>query len=896
MQRRDFIISLSSSIAAIAAGCRKPVHKIVPLILPDEINQTGETIYYNTVYPHFGIPYGITVKTREGKPVKIESNPLSPLNPNGTNATIQASIFSLYAPTRFGKAIVDGTQINLKTAIQAVKNKIAHSNNILILTTKVNSFLLENLKNEICDKNERVQFFGFPDSTETDIPIEFFKSLSTKDRKKYIISLGADILGSSKYSLLFQNHLFDANGNPNAEIIAAEPVLTQTGVLATVKETRRPDELEMLSALILQKISVRKAGYPVSFPVVPHDYAYLNQSKIIQTIEREKNADFYLFNGDYLSETTHAAVRLVNGFAPCSNRTKYNIELKRFESAISQNSLILFLDYNPYYSDAEISRIVETVPKQNKIILSMYHNETARNCNIHIPASNFLENWDLLTYPGDNRFYVEQPVVQKLNKNSISSIDFLLSVFDNIQNIPDEYAYLRKIVNRNEKTWRKVLQTGHFIPAKKKIDKPATQSNSFGKWDYEKIDNPKNGLYLIAVPSVYNYYELEPDNPFLLELPAPLTKLTWGNAALLNIGTAGKYDLQQGDIIKITADKSTIELPVLICDTCADDLIIVETGFGNSTNSDMERTGSNVFKLLNNRFSLFRDDITIEKTGKHTSPTIHNPTKHIKLPDTIENTDFEKLLILKNKKHHKQKPYPVFRKEFEYLDKKWEMEIDLSKCTGCSACVVACQIENNIPVVGKESILANRAMFWLNINSYIYEYKDELYAEFEPLMCQQCENAPCETVCPVGATTHSPEGINEMTYNRCVGSRYCMVNCPYEIRVFNYDDYTKNIQSPLELLLNPDVTVRSRGVSEKCTFCIQRINEYERNEQLGNNPEEIQTACMQVCPTNAINFGNILSEKFKITKKNYKLLENLNTLPSVGYISKFRNNDKNKNI
>ena len=163
-------------------------------------------------------------------------------------------------------------------------------------------------------------------------------------------------------------------------------------------------------------------------------------------------------------------------------------------------------------------------------------------------------------------------------------------------------------------------------------------------------------------------------------------------------------------------------------------------------------------------------------------------------------------------------------------------------------------------------------------------------------MCQQCENAPCETVCPVGATTHSPEGINEMTYNRCVGSRYCMVNCPYEIRVFNYDDYNKNIKAPLELLLNPDVTVRSRGVSEKCTFCIQRINEYEREIQLGNNPQKLQTACQQACPTGAIDFGNILSKKFKTSKSGYKLLENLNTLPAITYISKFRNNVKRNNI
>jgi molybdopterin-containing oxidoreductase family iron-sulfur binding subunit len=900
MQRRNFIISLSSAIASIASGCRKPVQKILPSVLPDEINQTGKSIYYNTVYPNYGIPYGISVKTREGRPLKIEANPLSPLNPNGTNATIQAAIYSLYAPSRFRKASVNGSQADLKTAMQSVKDLISqkkNKQNILVLSRRNNSILLNKLKRDI-EEAQSVRFFNFPLSAEQDIPFSFFESLTFGKEKKYIISLGADILGASKYSLLFQNRLFDTNGNNNIELLTAEPILSQTGIATSIRETRSPAELEMLAAIILQKVTEKKHGQILSFPVIPQEYAYLYDSPIIKKIENEEKADFYLFCGDFLSEVTRAAARKLNGFDINSPANLYYAESERLKKSISPDSIIIYLDYNPYYSDTEIARITGKVPKQNKISLSQYFDETAKNCGIHIPASNFLEDWNIYKFSGSNTIFIQQPIVHKLNKDSLSPIDFLLTLFDNDRQKNEEYYYLRELVNLNDRIWRQALQKGYFIPDDDNVLRIINENTIY---DIEKHQTPakietNKELSLIALPSVYQYYGLERNNPFLLELPDPLTKLSWDNAVMLSENTASEYKLEQGDIVKISTGKNILELPLMICNACADNLLIVKTGFGTSAESDFPISGKNVFGLFENSHELAVNNVSIEKTNRKKDLTIHKPAQLIKLNQNIKDTDFTELLHLQNKKYEHIKPYPSFGKDFEYLDTKWEMEIDLTKCTGCNACVVACQIENNIPLVGAKAIRENRAMFWLNINSYIYENQENISGEFQPLMCQQCENAPCETVCPVGATTHSPEGINEMTYNRCVGSRYCMVNCPYEIRVFNYDDYNKNIKAPLELLLNPDVTVRSRGVSEKCTFCIQRINEYEREIQLGNNPQKLQTACQQACPTGAIDFGNILSKKFKTSKSGYKLLENLNTLPAITYISKFRNNVKRNNI
>ncbi len=902
MQRRDFIISLSSAIATIATACRKPVHKIIPMVMPDEISQTGEAVYYNTIYPHYGIPYGISVKTREGRPIKIEANPLSPINPNGTNATIQAAIYSLYAPPRFRKAIVNNSEIELNTALNHIEDKISQHKdnaNILILSEHSNSLILKKLKNVLSNRMQSVRFFEFPSTAEADIPLSFFDTISSGKKKKYIISLGADLLGSSKYSILFQHHLFAQDANNNIEILTAEPMLSQTGIGSSIRETRNPNELEMLAALILQKISKNKSISTPPFPIIPREYSYLNNSQIIKLIEQEPDAEFFLFCADYLSDISQAIASKINGFANILQTARYLNERKRLENSISKNSLLIFLEYNPYYSDMAVARIADSLPKQNRIALSQYYDETAANSGIHIPASNFLENWDLLKYHADNKLFIQQPVVQKLNKHSISSLDFLLRLFTNRNaEFSDEYLYLRKVVNLDRITWRKALQTGHFPPTNQDIFGDTVQDTSLAYTQLHHFDlqSNNNAISLIVIPSVYQYYGLEPDNPYLQELPDPLSKLSWNNAAMLGKRIADKFNLAQGSIISISIAGKTIELPVYICKSCSDDVILVEAGFGARTNNVHSEIGTNIMQILPDKFNLLLSDISIRNTGKQADLSIHNPTKYIDLAKSIVNINSDELLKLKNKKHKSRKPYPTFRKEFEYLSTKWEMQIELSKCTGCSACVVACQIENNIPIVGDNAIRKNKSMYWLNINSYVYNYQDDIVGEFEPLMCQQCENAPCETVCPVAATTHSPEGINEMTYNRCVGSRYCMVNCPYEIRVFNYGDYTKDIKAPLELLLNPDVTVRSKGVSEKCTFCVQRINEYERNSQLGNNPKMVQTACQQVCPSGAISFGNILSNKFKINREGYKLLESLNTSPAITYISKFRNAHKKKNI
>ena len=894
MQRRDFIISLTAAIGMIATACKKPVHKLAPLVIPDELEQTGATVYYNTVYPHYGIPYSIRIKTREGRPIKIDANPDCLLNNKGTNATIQASIFSLYDPARFVAPTINGKNVKLSDALENIKRLIkqkAKDRKILFLGKSINSPLFDKLIENISNSNPDIAFLQFPVSNENDIPFSFFES-SNNAHKKIVISLGADILGASKYSLIFQNTLFSENNRKNIQILTAEPYLTQTGMSSDKRELRQIEELEILASLIFHELNKKNKHYSLPHPIIPTEYKYLYHSHIIRTIRENVDSDIFVFAGEYLSERTQQIINKINGPDYLTVKQQYKKQITLLKELVQDTELVFLLEFNTYYLNSEISALIDTLPRKKRISISQYYDETASNSNIHIPASNYLENWELYNYPEDDKLYVQQPIVSKLNKNSISSPDFLLKIFNPKNDNTDYYSFLRKYLNTDENLWISSLQKGYinnsYFNFTKISDKKSTeQTTSFYSNTNPKINNKIKNLQLLTVPSIYQYIGIEPNNPFLLELPHPITKMTWANVVLISKNTAKKYSLKQGDIVKIQAQNNSIELPVLLCDSCADNLLISEYGYGNKIKNGLSTNSKNVYELSTNIFNNIID-VSITKTGKTVVLPLADGKQYIEL---MERKDLKKVLKMKNKKEQNYKPQPTFKNTFEYLETKWEMEIDLSKCTGCNACVVACQIENNIPVTGEKEIRENKAMHWLRINSYVIDIQGDIKGEFEPLMCQHCDNAPCENVCPVGATTHSPEGINEMTYNRCIGSRYCIINCPYEVRVFNFNDYHKNMKSPLELLLNPDVTVRSRGVSEKCTFCVHRIDEYERNKQLGNNPGDVQTACQQACPTSAISFGNILSKNFTINKNGFKLLEGLNTGPSVTYISKFKNID-----
>lgn len=885
MERREFIGSLSASIAVIAVGCTRPEEKLMSPVHPSAAAPVGDVSYYNTVFPLQNIPYGITVKTQDGRPVKIDGNPEHPLSKGRSTALIQASLYSLYDPDRFWSPEISSNKVNIQTAINELKKRIEKADSkaiIHFLINETNSQIVNKLIEEIEEKNSNVKFHFISQNRNKDTD-ELLQALACEDSFKSLqkyFSFGADFLSKGNTALA-SSVLWHLNETMfTNKLYVAEPYLSQTGLKANYRESLNLNELEIIIRLFYNELHSINSNEYIK-------YNYLKKTKfwdiLTDTLVGTTPACF--IPGEYLSEEAQA---MVFSFNYESIKRKRNLRKSNQVSTFPEfqlNDLIIFCNVNPYYFLNDMSlKNLNSISSKNKINISTIFNETSYYSDINIPMTSYLENWDV--HSMNELTSIQQPVVNKLHPNSISCQDLLLRVFslssdDNLP-IDNYYSYIRSNVKFSENEWIEVLQKGFY---KNELIKYESYSKK-NKVNANFINNfvESKDLLFLGIPSPYFQYGLETNNPYLHELPDPITKISWGNSAIMSENSAKAYNLEPNDIIRITSKNGEIELPVLIFPGISDNLIISYFGYGRKGRANIcNDLGANIFKILDNYNDLKPVSINIKRTG------------HQKKSSQLQNLLVLKNISSKNNISNSKPQNPSLKSEisiypkYEYLRIKWGMLIDTNKCTGCNACVAACQIENNIPVIGSEEFEKNRSMQWIKINTYLDVNEKSIKGKFEPLMCQQCENAPCESVCPVGASSHSPEGLNEMTYNRCIGARYCMVNCPYKVRSFNLKDYTKNIRSPLQLILNKNVTVRSIGIAEKCTFCVHRINEARTEGK--DSLKSVTTACQQACPMGAITFGNLLDTSSIINKqiksnisKSYKLLESLNTLPSVTYI------------
>jgi molybdopterin-containing oxidoreductase family iron-sulfur binding subunit len=403
------------------------------------------------------------------------------------------------------------------------------------------------------------------------------------------------------------------------------------------------------------------------------------------------------------------------------------------------------------------------------------------------------------------------------------------------------------------------------------------------------------------------------NNGWLQELPHPVTKVTWDNYAAISPSTAKDLQVENDDVLKINIGDREISIPAMIQPGMANETIVIELGYGRSNAGTVANgVGVNANALLDGSSQLFFDNATVTKTGE-TYKLISTQEHHSLDEALVKDLHLSRGIIQEGTLEEYSK-HPEFLKEHKheifsitenhkYPDVKWAMSIDLNKCLGCSECITSCNVENNVPVVGKDQVEVGREMHWLRIDRYYSGTPDEPIVSTQPMLCQHCDNAPCENVCPVNATNHSPDGLNQMVYNRCVGTRYCANNCPYKVRRFNFYDFRDHFQNEYYqneltyLVNNPEVTVRSRGVIEKCTFCVQNIMEARENairdgkEFDGSN---VTTSCQSACPTNAIEFGNSNNSESNVSKHrehnlSYHVLEELNIIPNVTYLAKIRN-------
>jgi len=579
---------------------------------------------------------------------------------------------------------------------------------------------------------------------------------------------------------------------------------------------------------------------------------------------------------------------------------------------------LIVIGGNPAYESAEFAKAMSNV--EHRVRLSSYVDETSRLSTWHLPQSHQLESWgDGYSYNGV--LTLRQPLIDPIF-SSKSDVELLAVLCDSKQTTGE--AIVRETVNElihsagGEETWRRLVHDGFLASTTLPFVNPELVATTGAS---TAAAAAPQGLEVVFTLSPASYDGRFANNGWLQETPATLTKLTWQNAAILAPATASKHNVTTGEVVKLSIGDKSMELPVYVLPGQAIDSVGLALGYGRSaaghvggdTALDVASVGANAFTLRKTATTAFDLGVTIVRTGRKVTLALtqdHHAIDKVGLAELAgrigqlvregteqqfhKHPDFAQHAV-----HHP--PLESLWQERSPEGHAWGMAIDLSRCVGCNACMLACQSENNVPIVGPEQVAKGREMHWIRVDRYFAGDVDNPQVVTQPVTCHHCENAPCEQVCPVAATVHSPEGLNDMAYNRCVGTRYCANNCPYKVRRFNFLDFTSHLDRANEelarLIINPEVTVRSRGVMEKCTYCVQRIQNVKiqsKNEQHPIADGAIQTACQQACPAGAIVFGDLLNKNSVVANAHanpraYAMLDELNVKPRTRYLARIRN-------
>jgi molybdopterin-containing oxidoreductase family iron-sulfur binding subunit len=965
VDRRDFLKLMAASLAfAGLSGCgRTPEQYIVPYVKQPDGMILGKPQFYATVMPFGADAIGLLVESHEGRPTKIEGNPDHPSSLGATNVFAQASVLNLYDPdraqtsTKFGEIKTWSEFLDSAQAIAAA-TKSTDGAGFRILTGTITSPTLAAQIQSILTLYPRAQWHQWEpavgDGTREGAKLAFGSYLNTVYRLEkagVILSLDSDFLGSGpghiRYAREFSRRrkLNGPNDSMN-RLYVVEPTPSVTGASADHRLPVRASEVELFARALAGKL-----GLGGSAPLSPGTEKWLEA--VARDLQRHKGASLVVA-GEQQSAEVHALAHAVNAALGNVGTTLYYAESVEAHPVNHLESLrelcadmdagkvdtLLILGVNPVYTaphDFDFASKIKFDEKKkqkkvkNTIHVSSHFDETSELCDWHVAESHYLETWgDARAF--DGTLSVIQPLIAPLYRTH--SPREVLAAFTDKPGISD-YDVLRDHLKAAypsgdfEKFWRKTLNDGFvagsafaplnltlkFNPASLPASKPASTG------EIEFIFRPD--------PCVYDGRFA--NNGWLQELPKPVTKLTWDNAALVSPKTAQKLGLTHdigarggehgkvySNVIDIALSNSKVTAAAWTLPGQADGVIVLPLGYGRKrAGYTGTNKGFNAYAVRSSNALWTASDGKITKTGEDyplacTQYHFNMEGRQILTTGTLE--EYKKnpgFAHDEEKDKGKTKQELSLYKEFSYPGYAWGMAIDLNSCNGCNACVVACHSENNIPVVGKDQVMRGREMHWIRIDRY-YEkteksptgdpssYDESEYNPptfFQPVPCQQCENAPCEQVCPVGATVHSAEGLNDMVYNRCVGTRYCSNNCPYKVRRFNFLRFQDWETPQLKLLRNPEVTVRSRGVMEKCTYCVQRINTVRIESEKQDRPirdGEIVTACEAACPTEAIVFGNANDPnsrvaKLKAQQRNYSLLGELNARPRTTYLAAVRN-------
>ncbi|HEX5130805.1 MAG TPA: 4Fe-4S dicluster domain-containing protein, partial [Usitatibacter sp.] len=859
LTRRDFL-KLSAAAAALAgAGCTRPAEPIVPYAQMPEHALPGLPQFFATAMPLGVDAEGLLVESSTGRPIKAEGNPRHPSSLGGTSIHGQASILQLWDPDRSQAPRLRGRPAPLGELTRAV---LEEKELRILVGTVTSPTLLAQL--DALRKNGARVYSWDPLHRANSLEgarVAFGASLMPIydfEKAGAVLSLDCDFLSGLPGRLRYARQ-FAASRKREARsrLYVLESTPTLAGAMADHRYAMRLSEIEewLLGSPLLKQTIVKdlKANHGV---VVP---------------------------GEALAPWAHALVHKLNREigAPVSYVESPEGRFDGLSSLVEDMQkgsvkALLILGGNPVYdapADLDFAGALAKVPLS--IHHGLYFDETAAACTWHLPATHFLEHWsDVRAFDGTAS--VVQPLIAPLY-DAISPHRLLSSFLDR-EPVNDYQRVKERWSARWEDSLRKGVVEGSAFPAAR----PSLKDFPLGKPDAAPLEvrfvpdpNLRDGAFA--------------NNAWLQELPKPHTKLTWDNAALLGAATARELGLSTGDVVEIASGSRKIEAPAWILPGHAEKTITLPLGYGRAKAGRVgSRVGFDAYRLKTDSWAA---EASLRKTGRrHLFATTQNHSK-------MEGRDLSRLVAFSSiSTLEKERPQPSLYPAWSYDGYRWAMAIDLDACIGCNACTIACQAENNIPTVGKEQVIAGREMHWIRVDRYFEGPEAKPRTLFQPVPCMHCENAPCEEVCPVGATLHDSEGLNLQVYNRCVGTRFCSQNCPYKVRRFNFLEYSKKDES-LKAQKNPEVTVRMRGVMEKCTYCIQRITRARigadrENRRLGDG--EVVTACQEACPTRAITFGDLNDPKSAVNEAkasplHYTLLHELNTRPRTTYLARVAN-------
>lgn len=1023
LSRRRWLQLMGASFALGAAGCHFEQEKIAPFVQRPQSRTPGVPATYATTIEIAGEAHPLFVSNLDGRPIKLDGNPNHPESGGASDAFTQACILDLYDPDRAREVIYrEGDRLEPKSWEEfettfkevLVAAKDGSGKGLCILAQPSKSPTVHRLKDGLKKAMPEMKWFEYASLTDENSVLgtkeAFGKALVPQyqfDKAKVIVSLDADPLsdhGSALKNARGWAQGRDVDNGKMNRLYCVESQFSVTGMSADHRLPLRSDKLHSFIAALAKEVEARLGNGNPDVEKGTELTRELFLKALAQDLVANRNESL-LVCGRCQSPAVHALVAAINEMlieestgvedrtvnyieAAFASETSYAESFAAFVAAVDAGEVetLLVLGGNPIYEapvNSGAMGAINPTKIPNRIHLSYYDNETTSNCGWLVPMCHPLEAWgDSIIRDGS--WGVSQPQIDPLFK-SISPIEMLAMLLEidaeGEENIG--LTQVRKTAEENQFSpgnsgaWNKLIHDGfaaNSAAAFADISKPEAKTDGIGDSWNDTSGEMDSGSLEVVFTSSSVFDGRFANNGWLQELPESVTKITWGNAAIVSVATAEKLGLAQDKIAKISVNGKEIAVPVFVQPGQAPGSIGLAVGYGRTkagrvggfAAADIEPVGVNVNGLRrpdswfiasgasaqgtgqNYELAVTQDHFMIDakglegianrmielvKEGSYESyqhfveeqgEVEHHDESESDHEESEEKNDSEDDHEEHERGHGKpQWPVPHHH-HFENFDlnpgpkytedNRWGMTIDLNSCTGCNGCVIACQSENNIPVVGIEQVRMGREMHWLRIDRYFSGVDtDNPRVVTQPVACHHCEKAPCETVCPVAATTHSKEGLNDMVYNRCIGTRYCGNNCPYKVRRFNYFNYTEAVtfikypwadklseaNKQLQgLVMNPEVTVRSRGVMEKCTYCVQRIQNAKIQARFPDadplGPNAITTACQDACPTNAIKFGDLSNEESDVAKsrasfRQYDMLGELNVLPRTSYLARVKN-------